>query len=182
MGAPDKPGRHGRWLLLLFATPILVVAIGVVISANGPAPPTVPVAAPPGYRVVADTYFGFAVPNGWAPNAAGTDSTGDSLYLGPTGWAGATIRARSGAPALGAQPPGALATFAEARSVTFVLTGGTPVSVPGADVAWSYTLERGGTAQARVVDAWVQASHTEIWLAAHGTTADVTAVIASLRA
>jgi hypothetical protein len=48
-------------------------------------------------------------------------------------------------------------------------------------VAFSYTLVRGATRDP-VVDAWIEASHTEIWLIVQATAPVATTIVSSLRA
>lgn len=166
----------------MLASPFVVAGVGYAVAESGPAAPMVSVAAPAGYQPIADAYFGYAIPRPWRENDSATTTTGTYFYTGPSGWVGEVLAERATAPALGAAGPRALGTFAERVATPFSLTGGRPVTVPGATVAYAYTLVRDGRPTARVVDAWAAAERSEIWLAVAADPATAATVVGSLRA
>lgn len=169
-------------MLVVCATPLVVVAVAAVVSATGPAQPSVSVTVPAGYRAISDAYFGYAVPTTWAENDAATTETGTYYYQGPSGWVGETLAQRSTPPPLGEAGPAALGVFGSTAPVQFQLVGGHPTTVAGTTMAWAYELRRDGVDVGPVIDAWASTSSTEIWFAVHAAPATTSAVLGSLRA
>lgn len=176
-----KRSNH-KWMIVVCATPLVIVGVAAAVSVFGPAAPTVPVSTPPGYQAISDAYFGYVIPKEWKENDSATTDTGDYYYEGPGGWAGEVLGQRSDPPVLGEAPPSELGVFGAAQAMPFTLTGGRSVTVPGTTVAWSYRMVRNGSVVASVVDAWVAGSSSEVWLAVHADAATTTSVLTSLRA
>jgi hypothetical protein len=169
-------------MIVMFATPLVIAAIGAAISLGGPPEPTVSVAAPAGYQPITDAYFGYVIPKSWSQNDSATTDTGIYYYQGPGGWVGETLGNRSTPPTLGEAGPPSLGVFGTATAQPFQLTGGHPVTVPGTTMAYAYTLVRDGTPTASVIDAWASGSTTELWFAVHADPATTSTVVGSLRA
>lgn len=168
-------------MLAIGMTPLLVGAVAAVVYLIGPSEPSVAITPPAGYQAITDAYWGYAIPAGWTQDSAYTDSNGDFFYRGTGGWAAETLRIRAEAPTLDEAPPSTLASFGQLRPSPYQLIGGARATVPGADAAWSYTLVRGSTT-ARVLDAWVRSSKTEIWLVVQADPQVSATVVSSLRA
>lgn len=175
--------RNRRWMLGIAVPTIAVLILALLASAraekNQPSGPAI--SAPAGYRVHRDGYFSYVVPSGWTENLEFTDSAGDVDTSGPDGWAGEHIGYRSGPPVIGEAQPVSLRAFGISKPQPYHLGGGHPISVPGADVAFAYTMTRPGF-QADVVDAWSSRSGVEIWLVVHAPAAVSTRILGSLAA
>lgn len=175
--------RNRRWLLGIAVPSVAVLAVALITSGraenNQPDGPSI--TAPAGYQVHKDGYFSYVLPAQWSQNGEFTDSTGDVDTSGASGWAAEHIGYRTSAPVIGEPPPSSLQAFGVPRPEAYQLAGAHPIAVPGAAVAFAYTMTRPGF-QAAVVDAWTTRSDVEIWLVVHAP-ADVTSrVLASLTA
>lgn len=166
--------RNRRWMLVIVVPSIIVLAVALMASGraehNEPSGPHL--SAPAGYKVQNDGYFSYAVPSQWSNDPANTDSTGDVDTAGRSGFAAEHIGYRTGPPVLGEAPPASLRAFGAPQPQPYRLTGGHPVSVKGAAVAFSYTMTRPGFS-ATVIDAWTTKTYVEMWLVVHAP-ADVT--------
>lgn len=159
--------RKNRRILLGVVVPsIVVLSLALLATAvfwsNEPSGPKI--GAPAGYKPVSDGYFSYVVPQAWNTNQAFTDDAGDVDTSGPTGWAGEHRAYRFNAPVLGETPPATLQAFGMPRPEAFQLTGGHPVSIPGAATSFAYTATRPGGFQATVVDSWNSRTGVELWL------------------
>ena len=174
--------RHNRRWLLGIAVPTIIVLV-LALLASGKAEKNQPngpsISAPAGYQVHRDGYFSYVVPAGWTDNIQFTDSTGDVDTSGSDGWAAEHIGYRTGPPVIGEAQPASLRAFGISQPQPYQLIGGHPVAVPGADVAFAYTMVRPGF-RADVVDAWSSRSSVEIWLVIHASDAVSARIIGSL--
>lgn len=175
--------RNRRWLLGIAVPSVAVLALALVTSgkaeSNQPRGPAI--TAPAGYVVHRDGYYSYVVPAGWAPNVEFTDSTGDVDTSGPDGWAAEHIGYRTGPPVIGEPQPASLRAFGISQPQPYQLSGGHPIAVPGASVAFAYTMTRPGFS-ATVVDAWSDRSSVEIWLVIHAPSAVTSRILGSLSA
>lgn len=175
--------RNRRWLLGISIPSVVVLVLALLASNraqnNEPTAPTVP--APAGYRIHNDGYFSYVVPSQWSNNLEFTDQVGDVDTSGGSGWAAEHIGFRHSAPVLGETPPTSLRAFGIAHPEPFALTGGHPITVPGAATAFAYTMVRPGFS-ASVVDAWTTRYDVEIWLVVHAPVPVADQILSSLRA
>ena len=176
--------RNRRWMLGI-AVPSVAVLVAALVATgvaqhNEPTAPEVPV--PAGYTHHNDGYYSYGVPKSWSDNPANTDSVGDVESSGPGGFAGEHIGYRTGPPVIGEAQPASLQAFGQPRAEPYTLSGGHPVSVPGAAAAIEYDVTRPGGYTATAVDAWSAHTGVELWLMVHAP-ADVTAtLLTTLRA
>ncbi len=170
--------------MLFVAVPsIAVLLVALLVSGQSakqqPSGPSI--TAPTGYQVHKDGYFSYVVPTQWSTNGEFTDSTGDVDTSGLSGWAAEHIGYRTRPPVIGEPRPASLEAFGMPQPEPYQLTGGHPVAVPGAAVAFSYTMTRRGF-EATVIDAWTSRYDVEIWLVVHAPSAVTSQIIRSLTA
>jgi len=134
---------------------------------------------PHGYSASTDGYFAFAFPSSWATNNIYSDDTGDNDLSGPGGWVAEHVGVRDTAPVVGESQPKSLQYFGMPAATPYTLTGGSPVSVPGA-VAYRYTMTRPGGFRAAVIDAWRPTVDAEVWLVVQSDAATTDTILASL--
>ena len=181
----ERAARRGnrRWMLGLtvFSVAILGAALIASAVANHNEPTGPKITPPPGYRVVADSYFAYVAPSSWTNNPAFSDEAGDVDTSGPSGWAAEHIGFLPHPPVLGETPPSSLQAFGLPRPQPFQLTGGHAVTVRGAGPAYQYTAIRPGGWTATVIDAYDSRAGVELWLMVKAPP-DLTArIISSLR-
>lgn len=171
--------------MAIIAIPALILGVVALIAAMalGSGTSSVrPVTTPPGYRAVDDSYFAYAVPATWSQNNAYTDDVGDLDTSGQSGWTAEHLGVRTSPPSAGEAPPSSFAVFGQTRPAPFQMSAGTPVTVPGASVAYRYTFTRAQGFRAVAIDAWQASTGAELWLLVHADPATTAAVISSLRA
>ncbi len=175
--------RNRRWMVGV-AVPSIAVLLAALLASrqaanNQPKGPAI--TAPAGYSVHKDGYFSYVVPAQWSNNGEFTDSTGDVDTSGRSGWAAEHIGYRTTPPVIGEAQPTSLKAFGLPQPEPYQLTGGHPVAVPGAAVAFSYRMTRPGFA-ATVINAWTDRYDVEIWLVVDAPAPVTARIIASLTA
>jgi hypothetical protein len=172
-----------RWLLGLTIFGIAMLGAALIASAvaNDNEPTGPKLTAPPGYRVISDSYFAYVVPGTWTNNPGFTDQAGDVDTSGPSGWAGERRGYLATAPALGEAPPSSLEAFGMPRPEPFQLTGGHPLTVKGAATAYEYTATRPGGWAATVIDAYDSRAGVELWLMIEASPDVTTRIVSSLQ-
>lgn len=174
--------QNRRWMLTLTVGSIIILGAALiasgVASSNQPTGPKL--TAPPGYKVVNDSYFAYVVPDSWANNPAFTDQAGDVDTSGPSGWAGENISYfKTATPTLGeTNQPRALQAFGMPRPEPYTLSNGRALTVKGASGAYEYDVTRPGGFHAVAVDAWSDSTDVELWLMVYAPP-DVTAQVLS---
>ena len=175
--------RNRKWMLFVAVPSIAVLLVALLVSGQAakqqPSGPSI--SAPAGYQVHRDGYFSYVVPAQWSTNGEFTDSTGDVDTSGRSGWAAEHIGYRTTPPVIGEARPASLEAFGMARPEPYQLTGGHPVAIPGAAVAFSYTMTRPGF-EATVIDAWTHKYDVEIWLVVHAPSPVTAQIVHSLTA
>jgi hypothetical protein len=168
-------------VFLIIVPIVLLTAITLVtvMRAGSNPVPVKPLSVPSGYAPSTDGYFAYAFPASWSTNNIYSDNTGDNDLSGPSGWVAEHVGVRDSAPVVGETPPSTLKAFGMPRPTPYTLTGGTPVSVPGA-VALRYTMTRPGGFEATVIDAWRSGVGAEIWLVVHADPATTRTIVSSL--
>lgn len=174
--------RNRFWLVAITVVTAIMLAAGYYIGNRtaAPAPPT-PARVPPGYKAVADGYFAYAVPKGWATSSLYSDFAGD-LYNGQASeFAAENLSARMTAPVPGEPRPKSLEAFGEDPPEPYQISGARPITVTGATVTYEYTISRPGGFTATAVDAWLASPGAELWLVIHASPATTDEILSTLR-
>jgi hypothetical protein len=156
-----------RWMLTLAAVAIVIFAAVLIADAlySAGEPPGPNISVPPGYHKIDDSYYAYAVPNGWANNPDGTDQAGDVETSGPSGWVAENISYYKNIPTLyEVDQPASLQAFGQKAPAPYTLSGGHPITVTGASGAFEYTMTRTDGFTAVVVDSWYAGQDVELWL------------------
>ncbi len=165
-------------------TPVCLTAVVLLAYAtHGPSEPVVAArSVPAGYRAVTDAYFGYAVPKGWAEQAAWTDQTGDFLYGSPGAFAAETLAVPRQPPTAKSAPPQAFADFGlDVPSTVQVIGVPRRIAVPGTAAAWEMRIARPGGFVGTAVDVWEASTTTQLWLLVHAPAGITAAVLHTLQ-
>ena len=174
--------KNRRWMAGI-AIPALILgaaALILAVRAGSGGPSVRPVRVPSGYHTVSEGYFAYAAPSTWSQNNAYTDDVGDLYTGGSSGWVAEHLGARASPPGPGEAPPSSFAVFGQSRPGPFRMGPATPISVPGAQVAYRHLFSRSGGLQGVAIDAWQAGSGAEVWLLVHADPATTATVIGSL--
>jgi hypothetical protein len=171
-------------MLLFLLTPLCFAVVWwVSLGTHGPREPVVhPVATPPGYRQVADVYYGYAVPRSYRLDGAYSDANGDFFYGSPRhGWVAETMLITKHSPSPATPPPPTFRGFGLSRLRPFSVSDGHRVTVPDTTFAYEVNVSRPGGWHAVALDTWLRDSSTQMWLLVKAPPAVTRTVIASLR-
>jgi len=175
--------RRNRRLMSFVLAPSLVIgglALLATFIASSDQSSLRPLQVPAGYKAINDGYFAYAVPSGWSTSSAYTDDVGDLDTQGATGWAAEHVDARPNPSVPGETPPTAFRAFGEPQPAPFQTGPPTPIQVPGATVAYRYTITR-PRFQATAVDLWQTNSGAEVWLLVDANPSITQTILGSLK-
>ncbi len=173
--------RRNRFWLIAISAVTLAILVGALVAsavANSNQPKGPSIIPPPGYHQIRDSYFAYAVPSAWVNNPAQSDQTGDVVTAGDGGFAAEHIAFRATPSVAGEPQPAVLQAFGAAHPTPYTTSAATPLTVPGASVAFRYRVTRPGGFEAVLVNAYNYDAAVEIWLMIQAPP-DVTARILS---